>query len=154
MNEQQRTDFERDLARQRRELDQRKRALQEEAELRKRELDNAQKLQKQKDEMDNLQAEVHLREQEQMRADLGSNCNSEIGHQHDAPMYVNQLKDMDGYSSRRNVTNWLNDYKSDNCLPENQLPNKKPSAIHATHVDKCLFGSLSRKSDQPPPRTV
>ena len=89
--------------------------------------------------MDNLQAEVHLREQEQMRADLGSNCNSEIGHQHDALMYVNQLKDMDGYSSRRNVTNWLNDYKSDNCLPENQLPNKKPSAIHATHADKMPF---------------
>ena len=60
-----------------RELDERQRELQEEAELYKRELENAQKLKKQQDEMENLQAELRLREIEEIRGELGSDYDSD-----------------------------------------------------------------------------
>ena len=148
LNEQQRIDFERDIARQKRELDQRKRALQEEAELRKRELDNAQKLQKQKDEMENLQAEVQLREQEQM-ADLGDNCDFvsviSTGNKQYAPRHANVREDQRGASSLRNVTNWLNDVKTDTSMPGNQLRHKKSSEVLATNVDKAVCSGVSHE---------
>ena len=134
-----------DIARQKRELDQRKRALQQEAELRKRELDNAQKLQKQKDEMENLQAEVQLREQEQM-ADLGDNCDFvsviSTGNKQYAPRHAYFCEDKRGASSLRNVTNWLNDVKTDTSMPGNQLRHKKSSEVLATNVDKAVCSGV------------
>ena len=60
-----------------RELEEQQRELREEAELRQRELDNALKLKKQKDEMENLQAELRLREREEVRTELGSDYESD-----------------------------------------------------------------------------
>ena len=60
-----------------RELDERQRELREETELHQRELENAQKLKKQQDEMENLQAELRLREREEVRGELGSDYDSD-----------------------------------------------------------------------------
>ena len=119
LKEQQRIDFERDIARQKRELDQRKRALQEEAELRKRELDNAQKLQKQKDEMNNLQAEVQLREKVQIRADRGNNSDLETESDRcDVTRFIKSAPKHkippETFSGRRNpVKDWLSNPAND-----------------------------------------
>ena len=63
--------------RRKRELDQRQRELQEEAELHKRELENAMQLKKQRDDMEILQTELRLREQEEIRGELGSDYESD-----------------------------------------------------------------------------
>ena len=63
--------------RRKRELDRRQRELQEEAELHKRELENALQLKKQRDEMENLEAELRLRHREEVRGELGSDYDSD-----------------------------------------------------------------------------
>ena len=60
-----------------RELDRRQREIQEEAELHKRELENALQLRKQRDEMENLEAELRLRQREEVRGELGSDYDSD-----------------------------------------------------------------------------
>ena len=60
-----------------RELDLRQRELQEEAELYERQLEKVMQLKKKQDEMENLQTELKLREREEIRADLGSDYDSD-----------------------------------------------------------------------------
>ena len=66
-----------DIENQQRELDQRRRELEEEAELHKQELENAMLLERQRNEMENLQTELRLREREEIREELGSDYDSD-----------------------------------------------------------------------------
>ena len=60
-----------------RELDRRQKELEEEAELHKRELENAMQLERQKNQMENWQAELRIREREEIRSELGSDYDSD-----------------------------------------------------------------------------
>ena len=66
-----------EVKRQQRELEQRQREIREEAELHKQELESAMQLEKQKNEMENLQTELRLREKEEIRDELGSDYDSD-----------------------------------------------------------------------------
>ena len=175
LTDQRRIDFEREVAKQKRELDkhredvaqrqkeldQRERQLQEEAEFHKRELEIIQKTQKQQEEMENLQAEVKLREQEQIRAEFGSNCETESeclgsteGNEQFASKHVTQLKDQLGYSSRRYVTNWLSDCETDAARPENPSQRKKTSNLRQRTTCASLAVCGDQRGYIPPAKTV
>ena len=138
--------------RQMRELEQRQRVLREEAELRQRELDNALKLKKQKDEMENLQAELRLREREEVRTELGSDYDSDSDRvdvtkpDSNAPKYGQQLESeqdaelqkilqvitdkqaLSGPAPRDSVRDWLNDSDGKSLAPTDH---RKPQIGYA-----------------------
>ena len=75
--ERQQRELQEESAKRKRELDLRQRELQEEAELYERQLEKVLQMKKKQDEMENLQAELKIREQEEIRADLGSDYDSD-----------------------------------------------------------------------------
>ena len=139
--------------RQLRELKQKQRELREEAELRERELENALKLKKQKDELENLQEELRIRERENVRGELGSDYESD-GERVDVTMPGSQaprsgqqleseqdaalqnilrvITDKQALSApvpRNSVRDWLND--SDDKLSAPDVSHK-PQAVHVS----------------------
>ena len=87
-----------DIEKQQRELDQRRRELEEEAELLKQEMENAMLLERQRNEMENLQTELHLHEREEIREELGSDydsdgdCDDVTRYKESAPKHGFQLE--------------------------------------------------------------
>ena len=93
-----------------------------------RELDNALKLQKQKDEIDNLEAEVLLRKKEQSHVKCGTNPNIETESDRVNGTRFNPLA-----APRNSVNDWLNDPANDLKPSAARVPNNTP------HIDKCSY---------------
>ena len=145
--------------RRKRELDQRQRELLEEAELHKREMDSAMQLRQKQHEMENLQTELRLREQEEIRSELGSDYESDSDRgdvtrpETSAPkprfqlesdqseVMQKTLRDMTGNQhrslpvidkTRDSVNAWMNNFEDDG-IQQARVPSNAPQrSAHPT----------------------